>query len=433
MSKQRSKSKRIKDLCKKTARELKQLAKDNGITGPSTNAKKWWAEKLVEIDADLSSSEASTEPEQAANRDQNQDRNHNRRNRKQSNRNDQPQRPKPRKRNKRKNRNNRNDDNENESKNEDEMANDNQEISVDGASIHVDCSYQGLDAYLSIHKWRSQILKNQQALSDLLEPEFLKILTAAKINLDAKSKEALVVTVRGTSGPQKAVKYAHLPKKATAAQRNSWLSNRRDKVEKYVDRIVAQIDGGAVVTLVDIQAILAGKPRMSRVTCLGELRNVSRQSFDILTDQIQEFVDKYCDQKRKKMEDIKVKAQICDTIQEELDKLNDQKDDMDEEEFNKRELQIYRSQMLFLGKENKNKNKNKKKDHDKEEEDYEDEEDEEEEKDTALETEEDDILGNLDNDVEDDFDDDENDNDNENDNENDDEAAHDDSSLSENS
>ena len=251
MSKQRSKSKRIRDLCKKTARELKQLANDNGITGPSSNAKKWWAEKLVEIDADLSSSEASTEPEKAANPDRNQDRNYNRRNRKQNNRNKQPQRPKPRKRNKRKNRNNRNDDNEDESKNEDEMANDNQEqndisdqeISVDGASVHVDCSTQGLEAYISLHKWRSMILKNQQVLSDKLAPEFVKMLTGAKINLDAKSKESFVVTVRGTGGPQKAVKYANLPKKASKAQRHTWIMNRRDKVEKYVDRIVGQFDG----------------------------------------------------------------------------------------------------------------------------------------------------------------------------------------------
>ena len=417
MSKQISKSKRIKHLCKKTARELKQLAKDNGISGPSSNPKKWWAEKLVEIDADLSSSEASTEPDQ------------NRRNRKESNRKDQRQRPKPRKRNKRKNRNNRNADNEEEMANDNQVQSDisDQEISVDGVSVNVDCSCQGLDAYMSIHKWRGRILKNQQVLSDKLAPEFLKILTDAKINLDAKSRESFVVTVRGTSTPHVAVKYANLPEKASKAQKVTWINNRRDKVEKYVGRIVDQFGAGAIVMLVDVKAILAGQPKMSRIALIGEFLNATPKSYAILKEHMTHFVDEYIEQKRMKQEDIKVKAQICDTIQEELEKLNEQKDDMDEEEFNKRELQIYRSQMLFLGNENKNKNKNKKKVHDKEEEDYEDDEEDDEEKDAALEIEEDETLVHLDNDVDDDFDD------NENDNDADAEAAHDDSSLSENS
>ena len=385
-----NKKQRIKQLVNAyTAQQLKSLAAQHGITGARTNNKKWWATQLVEAGADVTAEETSSTNDNPDDQDNNHNRNNtNNRENRNNNRSNRSNR------NKRKNPNNRNNrnvgdiganesDNDNQNEEEDDNEKENEEkinnepLTVT-ANMNCDISMEGLDSHIKPGKWRQIIIKNQAAIAELLRPELIKILDENDLKLDEESKNSFYVTVRGTQSPHRPVKLSNCPVNG-GKQRETWITNRRRKLEKRVDCVVQQFGGGGILVMIDLKSVLTGKQKVLRIALLGELSNASIESYNKLEKQVKEFIDEYIQQKREQTKQMKMKAKIYDSVQQEIQQLMDQKDEMDENEFNRRQLQIYQSKMLFLSNDHGNRNDSREKPNiDKEEVDYEDDDETEE-------------------------------------------------------
>ena len=229
------------------------------------------------------------------------------------------------------------------------------------------------------------VLKNQANLSDKLEPELLQLLDDNDIKLDEASKNSFYLTFRGTQSPHRPVKLSNCPVNG-GKKRETWITNRRRKLERRIDCVVQQIGGGGILVMVDLKSVLKGKQKVLRIALLGDLANASLESYNKLEKHVKEFIDQYIEDSREKTKQIQMKAQIFDSVQQEIQELMEQKDEMDEAEFNRRQLEIYQSKMLFVSSDRVNENDNVKdsreKPHlDKLEEDYDDDDDDEEETD----------------------------------------------------